>query len=79
MELYTHVKTVIESQTCPVHYEKPLMEGAGEGEKIDLTCCCTEFKLACFKLMLQILTAYKEDSEQPLKVAWKKQEPGLFQ
>lgn len=61
MELYNYVKSVVELRVCPVHNQKPLI--ASNTNNIDVACCCTEFKIACLKGMVDILTDYKEMQE----------------
>ena len=63
MELYTYVKSVVESRTCPAHNQKPLI--AANNANFDIACCCTEFKISCLNQMLDLLTEYKEIQDSP--------------
>jgi hypothetical protein len=66
MDLNAHVKSVIELKTCPIHYEYPTVEIIDN--HLNILCCCTDFKIACLKTMVSMLT---EEREQKLKVVWK--------
>ncbi|MGZ3767218.1 MAG: hypothetical protein ACXVB0_14105 [Mucilaginibacter sp.] len=53
MDIKDQVKFVVEATTCAVHHEKPLLT-LFDGD-IQLQCCCDDFKLSCYYLMLEVL------------------------
>lgn len=60
MDLNAHVKSVIESMTCPEHGQKPTVLIKDNSNNIDMFCCCTEFKIACLRKMTGILIDHKD-------------------
>jgi hypothetical protein len=66
MDLNTHVKSVIDLTTCPVHNQKPLL--AINDDRITFECCCLDFKIICMKKVIKLL---EEDRAHLLKFGWK--------
>jgi len=67
----------IGQQTCAIHQVPPKISFT-DG-KIDLQCCCIDFKLKCYKGIIEALSTYKNDYPQrnfnvkrKLTVAFKK-------
>jgi hypothetical protein len=61
----------VKQQICTVHHMSPslsLVDG-----QIALQCCCTEFKIKCYKIIIEALSMYKKDYPvKKLRVANKK-------
>jgi hypothetical protein len=43
--------------SCPVHYQRPLFSLADH--RLNLQCCCNEFKIICLNKAVKFLTDYK--------------------
>jgi len=69
MDLYAHAKSVIESQVCEIHKERPVINFYNN--KFGIECCCSDFKIICFKLALKLLL---EQKNKKMSVAWRKPE-----
>ncbi len=69
MDLNSHVKSMIEVMTCPIHHQNPsviLLD-----KQIEILCCCTDFKITCLKKMTDILIHHRDHT---VNVVWKKPE-----
>lgn len=56
----THLKSLVEHKTCPVHNQKPYVEIV-KGE-IQVKCCCSDFKITCLKKIVKLLIDLKDYS-----------------
>ena len=66
MEFYAYVKTVVETTSCPVHQQSPIVNTTDS--KVTICCCCIEFKLECYKIVGQL---FKTRTNNNLTVAWR--------
>lgn len=66
-DYYADVKTLIASKKCDIHNRHPGIDIIN-GEVV-LDCCCIDFKLTCYKNIINLLNKYRENQ---LKVVWKK-------
>ncbi len=66
MEFYSYLKTVVETASCPLHHQHPMVETTGG--KVKISCCCIEFKLECYKIVGLL---YKTRITNTLTVVWK--------
>jgi len=56
--LYEQVKFAVEAQRCPTHLIAPVLN-----DDLKITCCCVDFKINCYKIMLDILHKHKAEPE----------------
>jgi hypothetical protein len=67
MDLYAHAKSVIELQLCKIHKKHPQVKFIND--RIVIDCCCSEFKIICLKVLVNLLISHKN---KDLTVVWKK-------
>lgn len=52
-------QTDVEKQICKVHKMSPLI--AVIDGQIRMKCCCLDFKIKCYKIIIESLSMYKKD------------------
>ncbi len=62
MDSNTRLKSIIELMTCPVHAKKPYVEILDK--KIEIMCCCTDFKIICLKKMANVLVEMNNKADK---------------
>jgi hypothetical protein len=74
---YLSFQDEVRHQVCPVHQKLPSIEII-DG-RIVLKCCCLDFKVKCYQIIIEALAAFKKDypEKKPkvrpeMKIAFKK-------
>jgi hypothetical protein len=56
--IYYELISRVENKTCAIHKQHPHVEFVGK--RLNLTCCCEDFKVSCYMEIIAILKAQKE-------------------
>jgi hypothetical protein len=57
-KFHTSYQDEVKSQFCPAHQMRPSLKF--ENGKIVLRFCCLAFKMQCYKIISEVLLAYKK-------------------
>jgi hypothetical protein len=56
--IYYELISQVENKTCAIHNQHPQVKFVGK--RLNLSCCCDDFKVCCYMEIIAILKAYKE-------------------
>lgn len=58
MDINNQVKFIIELKTCEIHHKTPHVNITEN--KVQIMCCCVEFKIECLKSIIRLLNEHKK-------------------